>query len=60
MGYIHLFFTRFHSFQIHSVEYTGGDSNIVSALRMVRTEVLSSTTNRPEVEDIVIVMIGDR
>ena len=46
--------------QIESLQWIGGGSNIVDALRSVRMEVLGSVSNRPGVEDIVIVMIGGR
>ena len=46
--------------QIESLQWIGGGSNIVDALRSVRLDVLGSVSNRPGVEDIVIVMIGGR
>ena len=44
--------------QIESVQWTGGQSNIAAALRTVRCHVLGTTANRPEAEDVIVVMIG--
>ena len=45
--------------QIDSIERNEGDSNIAAALRVVRNDIVTSTTNRPWAEDIVIVMTGE-